>query len=129
MKFNISVWTISLGILVLSCGKNEREQLEKDAQLMAVLECEARQLKEERFQAANDIRLMEDSLAKHHIVLTDVQSHQIDSVKNAYTLRTGQLADKITKTMDSLFAVSYQTVEQRQTFDEATEKKLREVCQ
>jgi hypothetical protein len=71
---------------------------------------------------------MEDSLMKHHIPLTASQRQQIDSVKTVLTMRTGKLADKITKTMDSLFVANYQTPEQRQTFDAATEKMLQEVC-
>ncbi|RDB05733.1 hypothetical protein [Runella aurantiaca] len=128
MKIKLFYWVIIGCIGLLSCEKKDGGQFEKDVQLMANLECEARQLKEERFNAANDIRLMEDSLAKHHLPLSPAQSQRIDSVKTAYTLRTGQLAEKITKTMDSLFAVSYKTIEQRQAFDAATEKKLQEVC-
>jgi hypothetical protein len=128
MKINSLFWVILGGICLLRCEKNTDEQLEKDVTLMASLECEARQLKEERFTIANEFRFMEDSLAKHKIPLSASQSQHIDSVKNAYTLRTVELADKITKTMDSLFAVSYQTPEQRHAFDEATEKKLGEVC-
>jgi hypothetical protein len=60
--------------------------------------------------------------------LSPTHSQRIDSVKTAYTLRTGQLAGKITKAMDSLFAVSYKTTEQRQAFDNAIETKLQEVC-
>lgn len=95
---------------------------------MATLACEARHLKDERFKVANDFRFMEDSLAKHKIPLSEVQGRQMDSIKNVYTLQTGKLADKITKTMDSLFAVSYKTTEQRQAFDTATEKALQEIC-
>lgn len=128
MKFKLFYWVIIGCIGLLSCEKKADAPFEKDVQLMANLECEARQLKEERFNAANDIRFMEDSLAKHHLPLSPAQSQHIDSVKTVYTLRTGQLAEKITKTMDSLFAVSYKTTEQRQAFDVATEKKLQEVC-
>ncbi|HAO48391.1 MAG TPA: hypothetical protein DCR35_03265, partial [Runella sp.] len=52
-------------LLMLGCQKNNQAQLENDAQLMAQLECQARQLKEERFKVANDIRFMEDSLTKN----------------------------------------------------------------
>jgi hypothetical protein len=128
MKVNRIVWVIVGYLSVLGCQKNNQEQLDKDAKLMATLECEARQLKEERFKIANDIRFMEDSLMKHHIPLTASQRQQIDSVKTVLTMRTGKLADKITKTMDSLFVANYQTPEQRQTFDAATEKMLQEVC-
>lgn len=128
MKINALFWVIIGGIGLLRCEKNTDGSLEKDAALMAALRCEARQLKEERFRAANDIRFLEDSLAKNKTALSAVQRREIDSIQNIYTLRTGQLADKITQTMDSLFAGRYQTPEQRQALDEATEKKLLEVC-
>lgn len=128
MKVDGKVWVIAGSLLMLGCQKNKGEQLNNDAKLMATLQCEARQLKEERFKIANDIRFMEDSLMKQNISLTTAQSQHIDSIKTVLTMRTGKLADKITKTMDSLFAVSYQTPEQRRAFDEATEKQLREVC-
>lgn len=129
MKVNIFVWAILCGLTTLGCKKNNQEQLDKDAKLMATLECEARQLKEERFKIANEMRFMEDSLAKYKIALTAAQSQQMDSVKNVYTVRTGALADKITKTMDSLFAMTYHNPEERQQLDEATEIVLQKICQ
>jgi hypothetical protein len=129
MKVNIFVWAILCGLTMLGCQKNNQEQLEKDAKLMASLECEARQLKEERFKIANEMRFMEDSLAKYKIALTAAQSQQMDSVKNVYTVRTGALADKITKTMDSLFSMTYHSPEERQQLDEATEIVLQKICQ
>ena len=129
MKVKILIGVCLGSLAVMSCQKMDQTQLEKDAQLMAKLECEARQLKEERFKAANDIRLMEDSLAKNKLPRSAAKSAEIDSVKESYTLRTGVLADKITKTMDSLFANSYHTPEERQQFDEATEKVLLKICQ
>lgn len=125
MKKNLIVGIV---ILMMSCQENAKQQLEKDAKLMATLECEARQLKEYRFKVANDIRFMEDSLMKTAKALTATQSKEIDSIRNELTLRTGGLADKITKTMDSLFTLQYKTTEQRHEFDVATEKILQEVC-
>lgn len=129
MKVNIFIWAIVGSLTMLGCKKNNQEQLDKDAKLMATLECEARQLKEERFKIANEMRFMEDSLAKCKIALTAAQSQQMDSVKNVYTVRTGALADKITKTMDSLFSMTYHNPEERQQLDEATEIVLQKICQ
>lgn len=129
MKVNIFIWAIVGSLTMLGCKKNNQEQLDKDAKLMATLECEARQLKEERFKIANEMRFMEDSLAKYKIALTAAQSQQMDSVKNVYTVRTGALADKITKTMDSLFSMTYHNPEERQQLDEATEIVLQKICQ
>ena len=129
MKRPIGVGVMLGSLLMLGCQKNNQAQLENDAQLMAQLECQARQLKEERFKAANDIRFMEDSLAKYKLRLSPQKSAEIDSVKESYTIRTGELADKITKTMDSLFATTYRSQEERQQLDEATEKVLQKICQ
>lgn len=129
MKRQIFVGVILSSLLVLGCKKDNQAQLENDAQLMAKLECQARQLKEERFKVANDIRFMEDSLTKNKLRLSPKKIAEIDSVKESYTIRTGELADKITKTMDSLFSTTYHTPEERQQLDEATEKVLQKICQ
>ncbi|MEZ4901128.1 MAG: hypothetical protein R2822_04900 [Spirosomataceae bacterium] len=128
MKFNILICFVVSSLTIWGCQKADSAQLEKDAKTMAILQCEARQLKDERFKIANDIRYMEDSLMKNKIPLSISQSHYIDSIKNIYTVRTGLLATKITKTMDSLFATNYKTLEQRQVFDTATEKILHNIC-
>lgn len=129
MKRQIFVGVILSSLLVLGCKKDNQAQLENDAQLMAKLECQARQLKEERFKVANDIRFMEDSLTKNKLRLSPKKIAEIDSVKESYTIRTGELADKITKTMDSLFSTTYHSPEERQQLDEATEKVLQKICQ
>lgn len=129
MKRLLGVGVMLGSLLMLGCKKNNQAQLENDAQLMAQLECQARQLKEERFKVANDIRFMEDSLTKNKLRLSPEKIAEIDSVKESYTLRTGELADKITKTMDSLFATTYRSQEEREQLDEATEKVLQKICQ
>jgi hypothetical protein len=98
-------------------------------ELMARLQCEARQLKEERFRIANDLRFRGDSLMKLNISLTETQKQQEDSIKQALTLRTGEVAVRLMRTMDSLFEAHYQSVELRQQFDAAVEKKLGEMCE
>ena len=127
-------WKTTFGIALVgfglaSCSVGHQSTLAIDAQLLAKLECEARHLKDERFTVANTIRLMEDSLARHRLPLSAAKSTEIDSVKASYTLRTGQLADKITKTMDSLFATNYHSSQERQQLDEEIEKVLQTNCQ
>lgn len=95
---------------------------------MADLQCEARRLKEERFSIANTLRFRSDSLMKLNIPLTAAQKQEEDSIKTLYTARTGEVAVRLTRVMDSLFAVHYQTAEQRQEFDAAVEKKMQQVC-
>ncbi|MBU1820992.1 MAG: hypothetical protein KKG00_05705 [Bacteroidetes bacterium] len=121
---------LSFALLPLWLGGCQENSIhEEDVKLMARLQCEARQLKEERFDIANKMRFRGDSLMKLNISLTATQRQQEDSIKQALTLRTGEVAVRLMRTMDSLFDVHYQTVELRQQFDAAVEKKLGEVCQ
>ena len=101
---------------------------DQDIELMARLECQARQLKEERFRVANELRLRGDSLMKAKSTLTDRQRVEEDSIKESLTVQTGELAMRLTFVMDSLFEQRYKTVEQREVFDKALAKKVGEVC-
>lgn len=110
------------------CGCSNDEVRNEDIALMADLECRARQLKEERFRVANELRLRGDSLMKAHIIPTEAQKMEEDSLKESLTLRTGELATRLTFVMDSLFDAHYKTAEQREAFDRAMAKKVEEVC-
>lgn len=116
----------ALGSIFTSCAKHEAR--EEGIELMAGLECQARQLKEERFRVANEFRLRGDSLMKVNSTLTDRQKAEEDSIRELLTLQTGELATRLTFVMDSLFEKHYKTVEQRELFDKALEKKVGEVC-
>lgn len=115
-----------LVISTISCTKKGVQ--DQDIELMARLECQARQLKEERFRVANELRLRGDSLMKARSTLTDRQRVEEDSIKESLTLQTGELAMRLTFVMDSLFEQRYKTVEQREVFDKALAKKVGEVC-
>ncbi|GAB2800442.1 hypothetical protein GCM10027275_53080 [Rhabdobacter roseus] len=118
-----------LWLMALACqSASEQSTLDTDARLLAYLQCEARQLKEQRFRVANDLRFREDSLLRLHLALTELEKKQADSVKQVLTAQTEQLAAKITQTMDSLFAAHYQSLERRRELDVATERLVQEVC-
>lgn len=116
----------ALASFFASCTQNGVQ--EHDIALMADLECQARQLKEERFRVANELRLRGDSLMKANSPLTREQKMEEDSLKETLTRQTGELATRLTYVMDSLFDVRYKTVEQREAFDQALAKKVKEVC-
>lgn len=118
--------SIALTSVSVSCTKNTVQ--DEDIKLMAGLECQARQLKEERFRVANELRLRGDSLMKANSALTERQRVEEDSIKEALTVQTGELATRLTFVMDSLFEKHYKTVEQRETFDKALAKKVSELC-
>ncbi len=117
---------IALTVSLVSCDENSVR--DEDIDLMAELECQARQLKEQRFQVANELRLRGDSLMKANIPLTEAQKAEEDSLKQTLTEQTGQLATRLTFVMDSLFDARYKSIEQREAFDVAVAKKLDEIC-
>ncbi len=122
------LWLVVFVAAIASTSCTERGVQEEDIELMAQLECQARQLKEERFQVANMLRLRADSLMNANSVLTARQKAEEDSLKETLTVRTGELATRLTYVMDSLFDVRYKTVAQREVFDEALARKVEEVC-
>lgn len=127
-KINLVAFLL-VGALATGCSSDSPRGInEQDIVLMADLQCQARHLKDERFKMANELRLMEDSLMKHRIPLTDAQRQKSDSIRKALTLQTDVLAARVTRTMDSVFELHYPTIAQRQEFDEAVEKKMTEIC-
>lgn len=116
-----------VGYALMGC--EEKAINDEDVHLMAELQCEARHLKDERFGKANELRFRNDSLMKLNIPLTEAQKQEEDSIRNVLTIRTGEVAVRLTRTMDSLFDIHYKTVERRQEFDTAVEKKLKEICE
>lgn len=112
----------------LFCGCQNNAVQDEDVALMADLQCQARQLKEQRFRVSNEIRLRGDSLMKANIPLTESQRAEEDSLKQTLTVQTGELATRLTFVMDSLFEAHYKTIEQREAFDQALAKKVEQIC-
>ncbi len=121
----LSVFLLTIG-LFCRCQNNAVQ--DQDVALLADLECQARQLKEQRFQVANELRLRGDSLMRANIPLTEAQREEEDSLKQTLTVQTGTLATRLTFVMDSLFEAHYKTMEQREAFDKALAKKVAEIC-
>ena len=113
-------------LVVFGCSTNSVR--DEDVALLADLECRARQLKEQRFRAANEMRLRGDSLMRANISLTEAQKSEEDSLKKTLTAQTGELATRLTFVMDSLFEAHYETIEQREAFDRAVASKMEEIC-
>lgn len=125
-------WRVRLlALLVASgllCGCQNNAVQDEDVALLADLDCRARQLKEQRFRIADELRLRSDSLMKANIPLTEAQQAEEDSLHKTLTVQTGALATRLTFVLDSLFEAHYQTIEQREAFDQALAKKVAEVC-
>lgn len=128
-KLKVATYLLVSSVLAsVSVGCTKNAVQDQDIELMAGLECQARQLKEERFRIANEFRLRGDSLMKANSALTDRQRVEEDSIKEVLTVQTGELATRLTFVMDSLFEKHYKTVEQREAFDNALAKKVGEEC-
>jgi hypothetical protein len=112
-----------------SCSdKIDEKSIALDAERIAVLQCEARHLRNERFDTANNIRLREEDMLKKGVKMTPILLHQNDSIAKDLTQRTSNLAAKITHTLDSFWKNKYQTREQRQELDKAVEKIVAVKC-
>lgn len=118
---------VILTFLVNFGCQNEAAQ-DGDVALMANLECQARQLKEQRFRVANQLRLRDDSLMTAKVSRTVAQIAEADSLKETLTRQTSALATRLTTALDSLFETQYKTKESREAFDRAMAQKVREIC-
>lgn len=112
-----------------SCSdKIDDKTLALDAERIATLQCEARHLRNERFDTANNIRLREEDMLQKGVKMTPDLLHQNDSIAKDLTQRTSNLASKITHTLDSFWKNKYKTREQRQELDKAVEKIVAVKC-
>lgn len=105
-----------------SCtNKIDEKSIALDAERIAILQCDARHLRNERFDSANNIRLREEAMLRKGEKITPAQLHQNDVVAKDLTQRTSEMATKITRTLDSFWKNKYKTIEQRQVLDKAVE--------
>lgn len=108
--------------------KIDEKSIVIDAEQVAILQCEAKQLRNERFEAANRIRLKEESMLQKGESLIASDILQNDSIAKNLSARTAQLASKINTILDSLWKNKYKTVEKRQKLDTAVEKIVAVKC-
>ena len=127
MKY-ISIALLFTGLIIACEQPKSVSNLQKDAQCIAILQCEAKHLKDERFKAATDMNNLDDSLLHLKKKLSIPQERQFDSIKQNLTQRTAILADKISSILDSVWKNKYHTIDQRQELDNAVEKIFKESC-
>ncbi len=125
---------IALGLFFASCAGNKlsEETLKADAQHLATLQCEAKKLQEERFQLANDIRMLEDSI----MIAPDSISKQgyieklavLTPNKEDVGLRTKTMADSISRTITALQEGTYKDTADRKLLDAALLSEFERLC-
>ncbi|MBL7817530.1 MAG: hypothetical protein JNL70_21170 [Saprospiraceae bacterium] len=129
MKLKTLSLLLALVVFAISCGnKIDEKSLAVDAEKIALLQCKARVLRNERFDSANNIRLREEDLLKKRAKITAEMIQHNDSVARDLTNRTATLASTITQTLDSLWKNKYKKLEQRQQLDQAVEKIVSTQC-
>lgn len=116
-----------------NCGTKTNElQLLVNSQLLAGLYCEAKFLRIQRFELADQIRFAEDSLSK---IRSDDQHTtlilRLDSLQNLIeplAKQTKALADSIHATQQGFYQKFYNTKEKRTVLDQAFQKRIQENC-
>ena len=105
MTIKITFATILFFLFALtSCwDKIDEKSLAADAEIIAMLQCDARHLRNERFEAANQIRLKEEDMLQKGEKMTPALLQQNDSIAKDLTRRTSDMAAKITQTLDSFW--------------------------
>lgn len=120
--------------LLVSCNNNEisEETLQADADMLANLQCDAKKLQEERFQLANNIRFLEDSVmaTQDSMLLIGYKAKLADLApqKESVLERTKIMADSISKTMMKLQQGTYKDTADRKLLDVALNKKFEQIC-
>ena len=79
MKY-ISIALLFTGLIIACEQPKSVSNLQKDAQCIAILQCEAKHLKDERFKAATDMNNLDDSLLHLKKKLSIPQEQQFDSI-------------------------------------------------
>lgn len=132
------VWIALLTVIVFvsACQQEEQSQFKSadPVQLMANLHCEAVSLRKARFELADKMRFMEDTLiqsitsdstkARLQFELTSLEPY-----KDSVVTRSLELAKVIKLKLDSLIEQEFTEMKQRETFDaQLTDELERRGC-
>lgn len=118
---------IVLGILILvgllaSCESEPTKKVVNPVQLMADLHCEAVTLRKARFELADKMRFMEDTLMLSSTsdsakAVLQNQLRDLEPYKDSIVNRSLDLAKVIKFKLDSLIEQEFTELEQREVFD------------
>jgi hypothetical protein len=124
---------VAMPALLVSCNsKISDETLKSDGTYLATLQCEAKKIQEERFQLAQDIRQLEDSVqySTDSVALPGYKAKLDELVgsKDDMHLRTKTMADSITKVLNSFYEGTYKDTADRKLLDVALKTAFEVTC-
>lgn len=126
---------LALFIILFSAGCSTSlsdQQVEADARQLAQIYCQAQQLRTERFQLADDIRMLEDTLMMYpDAPESAARKKTLDNLQAGTTdmwQRTKSMADSINQLLETFYKGNYPEKEDRIRLDKALEKVMLEVC-
>ncbi len=120
--------------MLSSCNghKITDETLKVDGAYLAMLQCEAKKLQEERFKLAQDIRELEDSVmySKDSLAKPTYQAKlaQLVSSKDDVHQRTKAMADSITHVLNTFYEGTYKDTADRRQLDVALSAAYQSNC-
>jgi hypothetical protein len=130
----IAGWLFCIGLIFLtpllfSCGqKRDEQRLGEDSSLLAKLYCEAKTLRIQRFELADQIRFEEDKPEGQGQMGL---SSRLDSLKQLISPLADQtkiLADSINALQQRFYQQAYYAKEKRKLLDQAFQKRIEEIC-
>ncbi len=117
---------------LLKCRTNlEIQNIDRESKYWAALYCEARELRDRRFELADLIRYAEDSLKKMQNDQANIYSARLDSLRalvQPVTAKSALLADSITSLQQKLYASTLHSQKARKNLDQAFHIAIQEIC-
>ena len=105
--------------------------IDRDSKHWAALFCEARELRNRRFELADLIRYAEDTLKKMQNDQAYTHSARLDSLRvlvQPVTAKSALLADSIASLQQKLYASTMHSQKARKSLDQAFQKAIQEIC-
>ncbi len=120
-------------LLLAGCGPARSDsQVEEDARALAEIYCKAQMLRAERFQLADEIRFLEDSIMMFpdapETKNRELALQELQATTTSMWQRTKSVADSINRLLDSFYKGNYPEKADRSRLDKELEKVMRDVC-
>jgi hypothetical protein len=130
MKSFFLLTAFSAASFFFSCGTHSKAVIEKSVAQFADLECEAIQLRKQRFSLADEIRYTEDTLQRAPNETATAELRQKLALLNTQKLQltndSRAMAERIKEHIDSLMASVLKTGEEKEAFNTELTKVLKQ---